>query len=281
MLEDTTYEALKALRDVGLDAAVHDDVDARCRFALARELAKDQRRPRPRFASRSRMIVAVLASVGVIGGATAAAESLFGAATVARYVHVIATSPGHASRPGVTTIPAAMARVYSVLAKPRQAGDQPPAIALSLFDLARWGGNADLARRALTTSTGESAYVIPANGAVCLTTFPRLAGGCGPFPPVASNEMIGGTAVCSPELPSNEIAVAGLLPSDATDVTLRLTDGSTRSITATNGVFVVVLPRARPLPASVTWTSGLGVQRADTGTPSDAASGNCASPNGP
>jgi hypothetical protein len=71
--------------------------------------------------------------------------------------------------------------------------------------------------------------------------------------------------------------IGALLPGDATGVVLHFDDGSSRPIGVKDGVFVVDLPRAAPLPASVSWSSpSSGAARADTGTPPDAASAICA-----
>lgn len=280
MLEDETHATLLALRDVGLDDPEYADVGARCRRALQHEVAREQQRPgRTTTSGRTKPVLAVFAAVAAIGGTTAAAQSLFGAADLTRGVHQIQATAGFVSRSQVTSITPKMADTYRVLARPQRPGDQPPAIAVSIFAVAYEEANPALARRALTTPRGQSAYVIPGNGAVCLATYPQIIGGCGPFPRVAANQMAGGTAICSPGLPSNEIEIGGLLPSDATNLVLHFNDRSTERIIPTNGVFIVDLPRTQPLPTFISWKTATGLQHADTGTPGDAATSPCATTN--
>jgi hypothetical protein len=105
--------------------------------------------------------------------------------------------------------------------------------------------------------------------------------GCGPYPRRTANEMLGGTAVCSPGLPSNEIEVAGLLPSDATNITLHLTNGSTLPINPVNNVFILDLQRTQPLPTTISWDDASRHEQADTGTPTNAGSSDCGNPHAP
>jgi hypothetical protein len=282
MLDNELQGALIALRDFGLGDTTNIRADALCRAALQRETDREQRRRGSFPHNKMKTLIVAAAAVIAVGAATATAESLLGGANQ-RLARVLETSPppGLASRPEATSIPADMARTYRVLGRPQQTADQPPTAVLDAASVAFWGENASLARRALTTTTGETAYVVPGNGAICLETIPDVIHGCGPYPRRTPNEMIGGTAVCSPGLPSNEIEVAELLPSDATNITLHLTNGSILPIKPVNDVFILDLQRTQPLPTGISWSDASGHEQANTGTPTNAASNDCGSPHGP
>lgn len=175
----------------------------------------------------------------------------------------------------VTSLAPAVAQSYPVFARAQSAADIPQAGIVGQYALSR-GGEASLARLAMRTTNGEALYVIPANGATCLASSDSIVHGCGPFPLVTANQLIGGTAVCAPGLPAGFMEIAGLIAGSASSVALHFSDGSTREFPVQGGVFAAMVRRAQPVPVSVTWTGPSGAERADTGTPPDAASGTCA-----
>ena len=76
MLDDTKLDqALTALRDAGLGPGGHDDADARCRAAIEREIAREQRAARRRRVPRRVTVPLVALLAGVAGGGAYAALS--------------------------------------------------------------------------------------------------------------------------------------------------------------------------------------------------------------
>lgn len=205
-------------------------------------------------------------------------------AATAGIVSAAITTGGHqrhelrlpGARAHAASVSPAMMRTYSLLARSSQADDALPPSDVSPYALSR-GAAPGFARLAMQTSRGESLYVVPANGEICLASSDRVVGGCGPYPLMGPNEMPGGTVVCAPGLPSTVLEVAGLLPSDATALSMTFTNGTSRPVPLTNGVFAVYVPRSGPMPVALNWQTPSGPQRGDTGTPSDAATAPCSS----
>jgi hypothetical protein len=114
------------------------------------------------------------------------------------------------------------------------------------------GENPALGRKAVV-AFGQTFSVVPAaDGKVCLL-HGGGGGGCSPVGQVADGTL----STLEPCAAGGPLR-AGLLPDDATDVTLLMDDGTRHGVQLTNNVWVYQAQLDRPQPTAVTWTqSGL------------------------
>jgi peroxiredoxin len=178
--------------------------------------------------------------------------------------------------PPTTSLLAAIAKAYPVLGQRQQATDIPAQGVLDPYVVSR-GGLAANSRRALLTTRGESLYIVPAHQSICVASSDNVVHGCQPFPFTATTLADISATICSPNLPSTELEVAGLLPPDASGIKAHYSNGSTQAVPATNGMIAIYARRAGPRPTSITWTSPKGPEHTGTGVPPNASSSNCAS----
>lgn len=137
------------------------------------------------------------------------------------------------------------------------------------------GGDATLARRAQTTSTGDAVFVMPAKDGVCLITASTSEGFCAPAQTVLTGQAIA-SDTCSPSLPRGIVEIAGILPDGASDPVVVLTDGSRRSLDVGGNTYVARFARTGPLPKTVAWgTPEGGHQEIDALMPRDTATLEC------
>jgi hypothetical protein len=109
------------------------------------------------------------------------------------------------------------------------------------------GANPDLARPALTTALGESFYVVPARGWVCLTSTASV-GSCTPTDRIAE-----GYAVALRVIPSG-YRLSGLVPDGVDRVQVRGAD-ATAEVATSNNAWEADVAFA---PTSVAWTGPAG-----------------------
>ncbi|MGI8712690.1 MAG: TlpA disulfide reductase family protein [Solirubrobacteraceae bacterium] len=178
--------------------------------------------------------------------------------------------------PPTTSELAAIANAYPVLGHRQQPTDIPAHGVLDPYVASR-GGLAANSRRALVTPRGESLYIVPAHQAICVASSDNVVQGCQPFPFTARTPAAISATICSPNLQSTELEVAGLMSPDASDIKAHYTDGSSQVVTATNGMIAIYARRAGPLPTTITWMSPKGPEHTATAVPPDAASSKCAS----
>jgi cytochrome c biogenesis protein CcmG/thiol:disulfide interchange protein DsbE len=178
--------------------------------------------------------------------------------------------------PPTTSELAAIAKAYPVLGHRQQPTDIPAHGVLDPYVVSR-GGLAANSRRAVVTERGELLYIVPAHQAICVASSDNVVQGCQPFPFTARTPAAISATICSPNLPSTELEVAGLMPPDASDIKAHYTDGSSQVVTATNGMIAIYARRAGPLPTTITWMSPKGPDHTATAVPPDAASSKCAS----
>lgn len=137
------------------------------------------------------------------------------------------------------------------------------------------GGDATLARRAQTTSTGDAVFVMPAKDGVCLITASTSEGFCAPAQTVLTGQAIA-SDTCSPSLPRGMVEIAGILPDGASDPVVVLADGSRSSLDVGGNTYVARFARTGPLPKTVAWdTPEGGRQEIDALIPSDTATLEC------
>lgn len=136
------------------------------------------------------------------------------------------------------------------------------------------GGNAALARLALTAEDGDRIYVVPAQGGVCIQSSLGRAAGCF-SEDVALKGNTASTVVCSPYLPTDKLDVAGLLPDGARNVSATMNDGTIRSVSVENNAYLLHLDRSGPLPTTIEWDDEQGHQVRDANVPGDARDTPC------
>jgi hypothetical protein len=110
------------------------------------------------------------------------------------------------------------------------------------------GANPDLARRALTTALGESLYVVPARGWVCLTSSSGQ-GSCTPTDRIADGYAVGVAAI-----PSG-FRLSGLVPDGVARVEVRGAGGATAAATPSGNAWQADVVFA---PTTVAWSSPHG-----------------------
>jgi hypothetical protein len=124
------------------------------------------------------------------------------------------------------------------------------------------GENPDLGRKALTTSFGDTFWVVPAaDGKICLLVNGG-GGGCGPASQI-DDGTFSGLMPCA----QGGVVHYGMLPNGAADTSLTLPDGATRDVTVTNNVWAIQIARHAPQPKSLSWTQGAVREQAPIGSP--------------
>lgn len=179
--------------------------------------------------------------------------------------------------PRVATSAATMSQLasaYPVFARAQQIADLPPTDVQSQWVLSQ-GGTLANTRRALVTPSGQSIYLVAANGNLCMESNEMAS--CGVYPSTTPQRLIAvGTTVCSPDLP-NEVEVQAVTPPDASNMRMLYSNGTSTAITPTNGVIAVTAARSGPLPEDITWTGSNGPDKAWTGVPARPATTPCGS----
>jgi cytochrome c biogenesis protein CcmG/thiol:disulfide interchange protein DsbE len=195
---------------------------------------------------------------------------------LARVLPGSSISPPPATLPPTASELAAMTQAYPVLGRAQQANDLPPSGTMDANTLDRGGRRAN-SRRALVTSRGEALYIVPARQSICFVSSDNVINGCQPFPYTTTTPADITATLCAPNLPSSEIEVAGLMAPNASDIKVHYSDGSTRPLTAVNGMIAIYAPIKGPLPKTIIWTSPDGPEHTGTAVPPNAASTRCGS----
>ncbi|MGA2470724.1 MAG: hypothetical protein ABSG64_08555 [Solirubrobacteraceae bacterium] len=140
------------------------------------------------------------------------------------------------------------------------------------------GINTSLSRLAMTTAGGTNVYLVASDGGVCLVASDESETFCAPTATVLQGRAVG-TDTCSPELPSDEIEIAGILPDSASDPRLLLSDGQTQALTVQGNVYLQQFPRSSALPTQIEWTTQSGATESlPTPLPPDTATETCLIP---
>jgi hypothetical protein len=186
---------------------------------------------------------ALLASAATLSGVAGASEALTPAAPAPPPP---AVPHEHAATP-VTAADSAQLATLGVLRRAAQAGDAVPERVRTHVAEALGpdvGANADLARRALRTASGEDVYVIPGRGWVC------LASSAGPAGCTPTDQVAAGYAVSLQRLVSGAVRIGGLVPDGVARVTVRGTAGETASAEVSGNAWRAELGFT---PADVSW----------------------------
>jgi cytochrome c biogenesis protein CcmG/thiol:disulfide interchange protein DsbE len=177
--------------------------------------------------------------------------------------------------PASPTIDPAVAAQLSVFRRARTSADTLPtafrAELRSVFGAAR--PDAAEARR-VTASDGQTAYLMPASGGVCV---------------INANEAICSSAatlpgatvadLCSPGLPKGQLEIEWLLPDSARNVRVGMANGAARTFAPDLNVYIASFPISGPVPKTIEWDVGGQHYTGSTSVPSDVQSENCAHPN--
>lgn len=120
----------------------------------------------------------------------------------------------------------------------------------------RFGSNAQLARKALTTARGNDVFVVPANDTVCVIG-EDVGGSCQRIAD-AVNEPFVTVGVCAPSIPRGTAIVSALVPDRIKRVTVEQADGTRTPIDATNNVAIATIDNRKAAPTAVSWTNTNG-----------------------
>lgn len=214
-------------------------------------------------AIRSAATLTVLAAA--VGGGTAIAEGTSADSSAPLGV-------GLAASPSAL---AAMQQAYPVL-KSAQAPSDIPDGPVDPF-LVQQGVKSATIRRATVTPDGVSVYLAPGNGDLCIATSDGAINQCGQFPQATSTEAVADeSAVCAQGLGA-DYEVAWILPSGVRTAQISLSNGSSSTVSVTNGVVDLKGPRSGPLPKTISWSGPSGAGSSWSGLPSDTATTQCAS----
>jgi len=169
----------------------------------------------------------------------------------------------------------------AIFRRARSADDRLPrqlrrTILSGLLD-AHAGINVDLARLALTSPEGAGLYLIPSRDGVCLADTHLSQHFC-----ATTTQALSGDAnaadICSPFLPSDQVEIAGILPDDASNVTLTMTDRTRRALPVHGNAYLARFTRSAALPMTIGWEEAGRHQQTSTSVPPDAGATRCVSP---
>jgi hypothetical protein len=195
-------------------------------------------------------------SLGVLGivGTAAASFAIADSSSSSLEPVIYQVQPVGAQTATAATV-VALSSGLGAFAVPATSADQPP-VNIVDHDVLLRGANPSLARLAVTTN-GQSVYLVPADGGVCLVSSSFLAAGC--FTTDAADTGIHfEKIICSPYLSSSEVELFGLAADDVTNVAITMSDGSQQTPDVSSSVFVVDSPKSGPYPISISWNDPSG-----------------------
>ena len=147
-------------------------------------------------------------ALGALGG-----TAIAGGSGKAPKASKAAKAMPRANRSPRTAAISQMASAYPVLGRAQQTADVPPTADQSQWVISQ-GGTPANTRLALVTPNGQSIYLVPANGELCVES--AFMAGCRQCPSTTPQRLITvGTTLCSPALPSNEVEGVGTMPPPA------------------------------------------------------------------
>jgi hypothetical protein len=164
-------------------------------------------------------------------------------------------SPGSAPQAPVQDVSPEQAQQFGVLGTAPTKDDALSATAQKLINLGpgpKWGANAGLAHRAMSTANG-GVYVVPAKGALCLivdTGQDTAASTCGEVARASA-----GLLMLSVFGENGSATVYGVLPDGASPVTLTTKSGRKGTSSLNGGVYSISTDER---PQSVAWVDGDG-----------------------
>jgi hypothetical protein len=219
-------------------------------------------RPAWRRSRRRTGLLALLAVVAIGGGATAAAEILRAPIVTGRPI------PAAANPPAPRQLGTGQGELDALTQPATPTTTLPAQLQANITEETVSGENPSLGRKALTTSWGDTFWLLPAaDGKVCLLVNGG-GGGCSPASQIASGTF-NGVMPCH----HGGAVYNGLLPNDASDISLTLDDASQQPLTVTNNVWATQIPRDHAQPTTLNWTHNGTRQHAPTSPLPPAAPG--------
>jgi hypothetical protein len=221
-----------------------------------------------------------------VGGAVALASSI---AIVAAVIAVVLVGHGGSSpknglspagRSATSTNSQALARVdprvaveFSVLTSPPKPGDALPAADKAALSPYRAQSPDVSGSRRVTASNGQAAYLLPSKlGACAVSAFAPICAPASSLPAAFSLDL------CSPTLPVGRIEMQWLLPDGATNVTVRMANGTLLSFASGYNVYIATIRNTGWGPRSINWDQHGQHQSVIVG-PLAGRSGRCEHPN--
>jgi hypothetical protein len=193
-----------------------------------------------RFSSWRRGIGLALVGVIVIGAAGTA-------------LAVSSSSKPRAASPNIDPTVASMFSVFQHSAT--SADVLPPAFGqmLQSADSSVQPNVAD--SRSVPADDGQTSYLVPAAGGACVINTNESI--CAP-----DQSLPGSAAVdlCSPSLPLGQLELEWVLPDGSTNVSLHMSDGTTRTLMSGYNVYIERLPlnAQTPVPKTIAWQGPTG-----------------------
>ena len=229
---------------------------ARAALAHAMHPAEQATRTIPRRGSRTARVhrwrPLALIAVLLLGGS---------AAGIAVADSLSPASIGNRVLPDVGAIDPTITATLGVFRRPEASSDVPPTATVKAagFIVEHFGANPALSRLALVTSQGIPVYLSPAQDGACLFDSTGSSALCATTAQIQAGQATGGDG-CSPDLPSDQVEIAGIVPDGAKNATLTLSNGTTEPLAVKNNVYIVRTDRSAPLPTTVQWTTADGPQ---------------------
>jgi hypothetical protein len=233
---------------------------------LERELmtAAHRRAARPAWRRNRRHpgLLALIAVAAIGGGATAAAQIVRAPTQTGRPI------PAAPNPPAPHQLGTRQGQLDALTQSATPTTTLPAQLQTNITQETVSGENPRLGRKALTTPWGDTFWVLPAaDGKVCLL-LNGGGGGCSPARQIASGTF-NGVMPCH----QGGAVYDGLLPNDASDISLTLDDGSQHQLTLTNNVWATQIPRNQAQPTTLNWTHNRTRQHAPTSPLPPAAPG--------
>lgn len=201
-------------------------------------------------------------------GATVAALST-GFVVVAAQAGSSSTPPNpeiYAANPSpvapVSSLDPALQGRLSSFNRPQNSNDVAPSDIVP-SDMKARGANTQIGRLAGTFG-GQSVYLVPAQGGLCLVSTTLTATGCFSSSDVLADKV---TALveCYPYMPWDQQEIFGMLPG-ASGVVASFSDGSQQPVTLQGDVFVLdAKPDQGSYPTRLSWHDGSGNESLPTG----------------
>lgn len=219
--------------------------------------------PGARISSFVRRRAAALSALVVLAGGAGVATAL--------------ASGDHArSRAAAAGVDLNVSAQLSVFNRAPTASDTLPSVSGAQLQGNAAGGPDFGNTRRVTADDGQAAYLVPAQGGVCVTNANEAF--------CSSAAAIGGAAavdLCSPNLPLGQLELEWLLPDGSTNVSLGMANSTTKPFAAGYNVYIARLPltTSGPVPKTIQWTDATGQRRSvSTPIPAGAQGQSCMHP---
>ncbi|MEO8969879.1 MAG: rod shape-determining protein MreC [Solirubrobacteraceae bacterium] len=177
-------------------------------------------------------------------------------------------------RPATAAIDPRVASQLSVFRRPHTRSDELPAASRSELRQVYAGQQpaVDNARR-VKAADGQTAYLVPAKGGVCvINTNESLCSPAALLPGAVTVDL------CSPTLPQGQLEIEWLLPDRATKVALGMANGTATRFASGYNVYIGRLPISGPQPQTIEWDAQGQHHSVTAGVPSGAQNQTCAHP---